>query len=493
MDVTKNYIAIDLGASSGRLILGSVKDNKIFLEELHRFENGPIENNGSLQWDFAKLTAEIEEGLKKAVKRAGKIESISVDSWGVDFGLLDNKGNLLENPYHYRDKRTDTMMDEVFSIVPKRQVYEITGIQFLQFNSIYQLMALKLQRPQLLEKTDKILFMADLVANHLCGEIFSEYTLASTSQLLDMKKSVWSDELFKKLSLPLNIMPKVIQPGSVVGKLKKQLAKKIGSEQIPIVATGSHDTACAVASVPAVNGNNWAYLSSGTWSLAGIEIPKPLINENTYKYQFTNEGGAYSTIRLLKNIMGLWLIQECRRNWNQQGEKLSFATLAAMAEKSPAFKAVINPNDTRFLSPCDMPTVINDYLAEKGFDRTNDKGRLIRIIIESLAFYYRRVLDILEDITGKKIDVLHLVGGGIQNELLCQFTANSIGRKVVAGPVEATAMGNIMIQAIAAGQIKNISEGRKIIGNSVDLKVYQPIEHEVWNKKYQQVKNIFDI
>jgi sugar (pentulose or hexulose) kinase len=290
MDVTKNYIAIDLGASSGRLILGSVKDNKIFLEELHRFENGPIENNGSLQWDFAKLTAEIEEGLKKAVKRAGKIESISVDSWGVDFGLLDNKGNLLENPYHYRDKRTDTMMDEVFSIVPKRQVYEITGIQFLQFNSIYQLMALKLQRPQLLEKTDKILFMADLVANHLCGEIFSEYTLASTSQLLDMEKSVWSDELFKKLSLPLNIMPKVIQPGSVVGKLKKQLAKKIGSEQIPIVATGSHDTACAVASVPAVNGNNWAYLSSGTWSLAGIEIPKPLINENTYKYQFTNEG-----------------------------------------------------------------------------------------------------------------------------------------------------------------------------------------------------------
>ncbi|MCE5341766.1 MAG: rhamnulokinase [Planctomycetaceae bacterium] len=492
MDGAKNYIAIDLGASSGRVILGCVRDGKILLEEMHRFENGPIEHGDSIRWDFAKLFGEIETGLANAAKHVGKIESISVDSWGVDFGLIDSKGVLFENPYHYRDKRTDTMMDKVFSIVPREKVYEITGIQFMPFNSIYQLEALKLQQPDSLKKTDKIILMADLVSYYLCGEIFSEYTLASTSQLLDMNTGKWSDELFSKLSLPVNIMPKIVQSGSVVGKLKKQIADKLGCAQIPVVATGSHDTASAVASVPAT-GDNWAYLSSGTWSLMGVEISKPLINESTYKYQFTNEGGVYNTIRLLKNIMGLWLIQECRRNWNQQGEKLFFADMAEMAKSARPFMAVINPNDSRFLAPCDMPAVINEYLVEKGYKKINDKGQMIRVIIESLVFYYRRVLDILEEITGKKIDVLHLVGGGIQNELLCQFTANSIGRKVIAGPVEATAMGNIMVQAITAGQIKNIAEGRKVVAKSFELKIYQPAEHETWDKKYQQIKNVLEI
>jgi len=492
MDGVKNYIAIDLGASSGRVILGRVRAGEILLEEMHRFENGPIQCGDSIRWDFAKLFGEIEAGLAKTAKHVGKIESISVDSWGVDFGLIDSKGKLFENPYHYRDKRTDTMMDEVFSIVPRKKVYDITGIQFMPFNSIYQLRALKLQQPASLKNTDKIIFMADLVSYYLCGEIFSEYTLASTSQLVDMNTGKWSDELFSKLSLPMNVMPKIVQPGSVVGKLKKQIADKIGCAQISIVATGSHDTASAVASVPA-QGNNWAYLSSGTWSLMGVEIAKPLINDATYKYQFTNEGGVYNTIRLLKNIMGLWLIQECRRNWVQQGEKLQFAAIAEMAKNAKPFAAVINPNDSRFLAPCDMPAMINGYLAEKGYKKINDKGQLIRVILESLAFYYRRVFEILEEITGKKIDVLHLVGGGIQNELLCQFTANSIGRKVVAGPVEATAMGNIMVQAIAAGQIANISEGRKAVAKSFELKTYQPADTQAWNEKYQQIKNILEI
>jgi rhamnulokinase len=309
---------------------------------------------------------------------------------------------------------------------------------------------------------------------------------------MDMHTGRWSDELFNKLSLPINVMPKVVQPGSVVGRLKKEIANKMGCGQISIVATGSHDTASAVASVPAT-GNNWAYLSSGTWSLMGVEIPKPLINDATYKYQFTNEGGVYNTIRLLKNIMGLWLIQECRRNWNQQGPKLQFAALTEMAKKARPFEAVINPNDLRFLAPCDMPEMINGYLVEKGGSQISDKGQMVRVIIESLAFYYRRVLEILEEITGKKIDVLHIVGGGIQNELLCQFTANSIGRKVIAGPIEATAMGNIMIQAITAGQMQNISEGRKAVAKSFELKTYQPADTETWNKKYQQAKNILEI
>jgi len=492
MDGAKNYIAIDLGASSGRVILGRVRAGEITLEEMHRFENGPLECGDSIRWDFAKLFGEIETGLAQAAKHVGKIESISVDSWGVDFGLIDSKGKLFENPYHYRDKRTDTMMDEVFAIMPRKKVYDITGIQFMPFNSIYQLKALKSQKPDSLKNTDKIILMADLVSYHLCGEIFSEYTLASTSQLVDMNAGKWSAELFEKLSLPINIMPRIVQPGSIVGKLKKQIADKIGCGQIPIVATGSHDTASAVASVPAA-GNNWAYLSSGTWSLMGVEIAKPLINDATYKYQFTNEGGVYNTIRLLKNIMGLWLIQECRRNWIQQGEKLQFAAIAEMAKNAKPFAAVINPNDSRFLAPCDMPAMINKYLVEKGGKEMNDKGQLIRVILESLAFYYRRVLEILEEITGKKIDVLHLVGGGIQNELLCQFTANSIGKKVIAGPVEATAMGNIMVQAIAAGQIANISEGRKAVGKSFELKTYQPAEYEAWDKKYQQIKNILEI
>jgi rhamnulokinase len=492
MDEAKNYIAVDLGASSGRVILGRVRNGEITLEEMHRFENGPIQCGDSIRWDFAKLFGEIETGLTKAAKHIGKIESISVDSWGVDFGLIDSRGKLFENPYHYRDKRTDTMMDEVFSIVPRKKVYDITGIQFMPFNSIYQLRALKLQQPASLKNTNKIILMADLVSYHLCGDIFSEYTLASTSQLVDMNAGKWSAELFEKLSLPMDVMPKIVQPGSVVGKLKKQIADKIGCAQIPIVATGSHDTASAVASVPA-EGDNWAYLSSGTWSLMGVEIAKPLINDATYKYQFTNEGGVYNTIRLLKNIMGLWLIQECRRNWNQQGEKMHFAELAEMAKNAKPFAAVINPNDSRFLAPCDMPAMINKYLVEKGGKEINDKGQLIRVIFESLAFYYRRVLEILEEITGKKIDVLHLVGGGIQNELLCQFTANSIGRKVVAGPVEATAMGNIMVQAIAAGQIANISEGRKAVAKSFELKTYQPADTQAWNKKYQEIKNILEI
>jgi rhamnulokinase len=494
MSEAKYYIAVDLGASSGRVIIGSADGEKIFLEEVHRFENGPIENEGSLQWDFAKIFREVETGLAKAVKRTGgKIESIGVDSWGVDFGLLDSKGHLLENPYHYRDKRTDTMMDSVFSSVPRENVYDITGIQFMQFNTIYQLQALKLKRPEILKKTNKLVFMADLVSYFLCDALFGEYTLASTSQLMDMKKGIWSQELFNALSLPMNIMPPIVKPGTIVGRVKKQIAEKIRSTAIPIVAVGSHDTASAVASVPAQTGSKWAYLSSGTWSLMGIEIPETLINDDTYKYQFTNEGGINNTIRLLKNIMGLWLIQECRRVWNKQGSKFSFSDLTMMAQKAKPFVAVIDPNDSRFLSQCDMPSVINEYLVEHGYAKINDPGQMIRVIVESLAFYYRRALEILENITDSKIEVLHLVGGGIQNEMLNQFTADSIGRKVIAGPVEATAMGNIVVQAITSGQIEDIAHGRRVIENSIPLKIYQPAEHKIWNEKYQQIKSIFGL
>ena len=490
MGEKKKYIAVDLGASSGRVILGSVNDDKIALEEIHRFENGPIEENGSLFWDFAKLFGEISTGIAKAVKQAdGKVESIGVDSWGVDFGLIGSDGKLLENPYHYRDKRTDGMMEQAFAIAGRRTVYDSTGIQFMQLNTIYQLFALKSQKPEILKKTHKLIFMADLVSYYLCGEMFGEYTLASTSQLMNMKTGKWAENLFDKLSLPIDVMPKVVAPGTVVGKLKKDVAAKFGCGQIPVVAVGSHDTACAVASVPAEE-KNWAYLSSGTWSLMGVESPNAVINDSTFKYEFTNEGGICGTIRLLKNIMGLWLVQECRRVWKEQGSKLSFAELTTMAENAKPFAAVINPNDSRFLSPCDMPAVINGYLKESRQAEITDKGQLIRVVLESLGFYYRRTIEIIEEITKRQIDVLHLVGGGIQNELLCQFTADATGKKVVAGPVEATAMGNIMIQAMAAGQIKSVKAGRALVAKSFDLKIYQPANYKVWDEKYKKTENL---
>ena len=485
------YIAVDLGASSGRVMLGCFDSGKISLEEIHRFENGPVEENGSLRWDFQKLFGDIKTGIKKAVQKSdGKVESIGVDSWGVDFGLIDSAGNLLENPHHYRDSRTNGMMEKAFELMPKKAIYDATGIQFMQLNTIFQLLSLQLNRPELLQKADKLIFMADLVSYHLCGEVFAEYSLASTSQLMDMKTGQWSKDIFDKLSLPMDIIPKVVAPGTMVGKLKTDITEELGCQPIPIIAIGSHDTASAVAAVPAKAGN-WAYLSSGTWNLIGSESPEAIINDKTFEYEFTNEGGIENTIRLLKNIMGLWLIQECRRVWNAKGDNLSFSNMVELAEYAEPFVGLINPNDSRFLGPCDMPAKINEYLTETGQKPINDKGQIIRTVLESLAFNYRWVLERLEDIIGQTIDVLHIVGGGIQNELLCQFAANAVNRKVLTGPIEATAMGNIMMQAIATGQIESVSQGRDIIKSSIELKQYLPSESDLWSTEYQKAKGFF--
>lgn len=488
----KNYIAVDLGASSGRVILGTLKDDKISLQEAHRFENGPVEENGALHWDFESLFGNIKSGIKKAIAISNNdISGIGVDTWGVDYGLLDKQGKLIENPYNYRDSRTDGMMDKVFDIVGKRRVYDITGIQFMQLNTLYQLYETSLNRKDLLGNTDKLIFMADLVGYHLCGQKFGEYTLASTSQLMDMKTGKWSKELFDKLNLPMEVMPDVIKPATIVGKLTDQLCKELNSKPINVIAVGSHDTACAVASVPVKTDGKWAYLSSGTWSLMGIEVSNAIINDLTYKYAFTNEGGVNDTIRLLKNIMGLWLIQQCRATWKSQGLDISYSQMTEMSENAAPFFGVINPNDSRFLAPCDMPAKVNEYLKETGQKTTDNKGQILRIIQESLAYCYRWVLDKLEEIGGEKIDTLHIVGGGIQNELLCQFTADAIGRTVLAGPVEATACGNILLQAIADGQVKSITEARKIISNSFETKRYIPKDVELWNEQYKKFENIF--
>ena len=493
MTPTKQYIAVDLGAESGRIMLSEVSGQKLSLKEIYRFSNSPVEQNNSLRWDFEMLFSEIKAGLVKAINSSDvPICGIGVDSWGVDFGLVDEEDKLIENPYHYRDSRTDGMMDRVFELMPKRAVYESTGIQFMQINTMYQLLAMKLSNSKSLEDAQKLIFMADLVSFHLCGRAYAEYTLASTSQLLDMKQGCWSREVFEKLSLPIEIMPEVITAGTIAGKLKGAIASELGCAAIDVIAIGSHDTASAVAAVPTQKGDNWAFLSSGTWSLMGVEVPEAIINNDTFNYQFTNEGGVKGTIRLLKNIMGLWLVQESRRQWQRQGEDLSYSELADLAQGAQPFVACINPNHSEFLSPGDMPGRINKYLADRGQPVISDKGQMIRVILESLAFNYRWVLEKIEEITGKDIDVLHIIGGGIQNELLCQFTADSIGRKVIAGPIEATASGNIVMQAVATGQIKSVQQAREIVKNSFELTEYIPSQTPLWNKEYGKIKKIFD-
>ena len=485
----KCYIAVDLGAESGRVMLAVVSDERLALEEIHRFGNGPVELDGTLRWDFERLMSEIKTGIGRAVKQAsGEVCGIGVDSWGVDFGLLDETGRLIEKPYHYRDSRTNQMMEKAFELMDKRQIYEHTGLQFMQFNTVYQLLAMRLADSPALAKAKSIIFIADLVSYFLCGRAFAEYTLASTSQLMDMRTGQWSKEVFEKLGLAMDIMPPIVQPGTVVGKLTEDVAGEIGCERLDVIAVGSHDTASAVAAVPADEDTKWAYLSSGTWSLIGVEVPGAVINDKTYEVPFTNEGGVENTIRLLKNIMGLWLVQECRRQWQTDGEDLSYPELTAMAEKAEPFAVSIDVDQDSFIAPGEMPKRINEYLEQTGQQRTTDKGQIVRAVLEGLALKYRAILDKLEDVTGTTIECLHIVGGGTQNELLNQFAANATGKKVITGPVEATAIGNIVMQARAAGQITGLAQARKIIRNSIEMKEYQPKDTALWQQQYDKRK-----
>ena len=491
MEERKQYIGVDLGAASGRVMLGSVSAEKLELEEIYRFGNGPLEADGSLRWDLPKLFADVKEGIRRAIKQSdGEISGIGVDSWGVDFGLLGEDGELIENPYHYRDSRTDEMMERAFGLMSKRDIYENTGLQFMQFNTIYQLLATRLMAPDVLARAKRLLFMGDLVSYHLCDRAFAEYTLASTSQLMDMRTGRWSQEIFEKLALPMGIMPEVVGPGTIVGRLSEQICEEFGCPAISVIAAASHDTACAVAAAPAesTEDSRWAYLSSGTWSLMGIEADKAIITDKSFEHAFTNEGGVGNTIRLLKNIAGLWLLQECRRQWRAEGVDLDYEELAAMAEKAAPFCGFVDPDHNDFMAPGDMPEKINRYLEQTGQSRLGDKGQMSRVILESLALKYRHVMEAMLEITGESIDVLHIVGGGIRNELLCRFAANATGKKVITGPVEATATGNILVQAMACGQIKSPAQGREIVRNSFEMKVYEPQQRQVWSNEYEKMK-----
>lgn len=478
----KKIIAIDLGAESGRCMVGILKEEKIELHEVHRFTTYSIKYEGGFFWDILAIYQEIIDGLKKAQKSFGSnFESIGVDTWGVDYVLLDQDNRLLGYPYHYRDNRTDNIMEKAFSTVPKEEIYKRTGIQFMQINTLYQLLSEKNRKTNLLDVADKLLFIPDFINFLLSGKKIAEYTIASTSSLIDPVKRDWAWDLIDSFGFPRRIFPLVIKPGTILGPILPSIVQSTQlNESVSIVASTCHDTASAVAAVPALT-DNWAYLSSGTWSLMGVELEQPILNNEALKNNFTNEGGYNDTIRFLKNIIGLWPIQECKRYWmEKENINLNYTELTLRAFEYGPSKAWVDLSDSRFLKAGNMPEKIISYLKETDQQGNfNDVGFIIRVIIESLSYCYRDTLKKIETIIGKKVRRLHIVGGGIKNELLTQLTADATGCEVIAGPIEGAVLGNIGVQAISKGIVKNLLEWRKIISNSFDLKVYSPK-----NRKY---------
>jgi len=486
MKKTLNLLGFDFGASSGRAMLGKFDGNVLTLEEIHRFSNDPVDLNGHFHWDTLRLFWEIKQGLLKYANGGyGDLAGMGIDTWGCDYGLIGPSGELLGIPYNYRDDRTDGMMEEAFKKVSKEKIFETTGIAFLKFNTLFQLLAAKLSGSPALEHAETLLFMPDLFAYFLTGEKATEYTDASTGQILDAKTRKWAFDLIRALGIPEKIFTDIQEPGTVRGKIKASIAQELGIGEIPVIAVASHDTASAVAAVPAME-EDYAYLSSGTWSLMGVETKTPIINKNMLEWNYTNEGGVEGTYRVLKNIMGLWIVQECKREWDRRGEVYGFGELVDMAKTSEPFQSLIDPDNDVFYSPGQMPEKVQKFCAETGQKVPQTKGEIMRCVYESLALKYRWSMEKLDEITGKRLKVLHIVGGGTQNKLLNQFTANAINRPVICGPIEATAIGNVMVQAMALGEVKNLAEIRQVVRNSFPTEEYMPQDVEQWNEAYEK-------
>jgi len=464
-------LAVDFGASSGRLMLSKFDGEKMELEEIYRFPNEPVRIGSRFYWDFPRLFHELKNGLKKAAEKGIKISGIGIDTWGVDYGLLDKNGDLLSNPVHYRDSRTDNILDSIAETVPLEEIYRVTGIQFLQLNTLCQVYADLKIRPDILKKADALLFMPDLFNFYLTGEKYNEYTIASTSQMLDVFKKSWAVGMLERMSLPASILQEIIMPGNIIGHLTEDIQAEVGLPDVPVMAVGSHDTASAVAATP-LEGENCAFLSSGTWSLLGVESGEPIVNEDSLKDNFTNEGGLEGRIRFLKNINGLWMIQQLRKHWQEQGIDVGFGEISKAAAAVEKDSFIIDPNDKSFIAPLNMASAVQQYCKNEGQGEPKEIGEIARAVYNGLAREYKARISDLEEITGRTIDVINMVGGGIQDEFLCQHTANITGKTVLAGPIEATALGNIMAQLIALGEIKDLTQGREIVKNSITQKKY---------------------
>ncbi len=468
----KRVLAFDFGASSGRAMIGTVEGGKLDLKEIHRFSNDPVYVNGTLYWDVLRLFFEIKQGITKALADGG-FDSVGIDTWGVDFGLIDADGRLLENPVHYRDARTADVVDEVLKIADREELYSATGIQLMRINTLFQLYHLATRRPELLARADKLLFMPDLFAYFLTGVKRAEFTIASTSQILDAEKGEFALPLLQKLGIPTRLLPEIIDPGSVYGNLSPEICEELGCKSVPVVAVCTHDTASAVAAVPTQE-KSFCYLSSGTWSLLGTERKKPMLSDEAMRLNVTNEGGFGRTVRLLKNIMGLWLIQESRRQWRREGSEVSFAEIEAQALGASGKASFIDPDDASFELPGNLPGRIKDYCIRTSQRVPESVGEVAMTIYRSLAMKYRCVLESIEKLTGEKYPRIHIVGGGGKDRLLSQLTADVTGKEVLTGPTEATALGNVGVQLIALGAFSGVSEMRAAIEKGEDLRAYSP-------------------
>ena len=484
MEKQNYFFAVDLGATSGRTIVATIENEKIQLEELTRFDNNLIQTGGHFYWDIYALYFEIIKGLKLAAQRQLNICSIGIDTWGVDFVCVGKDGALLRNPLAYRDPHTFGMMEDYFEhVIDKKKVYDITGIQFMNFNSLFQLYAMRKNNDSALANAEKILFVPDALGYMLTGKMVCEYTIASTSQILDPKTKELSPELLESVGLTPAHFGEMTNPATVIGQLTAEVQQLTGLGALPVVAVAGHDTGSAVAAVPARD-EHFAYLSSGTWSLMGIEAKDAIINELSYERNFTNEGGIEGTTRFLKNICGMWIYERCRKEWTDAPK--SHTELQAEAMRQPAFQCFINPDDKAFANPPSMVDAIQNYCRETGQKVPEGYAEICRCIFESLAMRYRQVFDYLKEMASFPIEVLHIIGGGSLNNYLNQFTSNSLGVKVLAGPQEGTALGNIMLQAKASGEVKDIWEMRRIIANSLELKEFLPQDKQLWDEAYER-------
>lgn len=486
-----HLLAIDLGAESGRAVAGILEKKRIFLEEVHRFPTGMIQLDGHFYWNIFRFYEEIIRGISICKnKEQIKPESIAIDSWGVDFGLLGEDGNILRNPYAYRDPQAAKGKENFLTrIMSPRQIYDLTGIAIQPFNSLFHLHALKMNDDFVINHAKKLLFIPDILNYFLTGKQITEFSFATTSQLYNPMEGKWEQKIFDNLGLDISMMNDLINPGQKIGMLKKEVARLAVVDPFPVIAACSHDTGSAIVAVPA-EGEDWAYISSGTWSLMGIETHQPIINRSTFENNFTNEGGAEGTFRFLKNIMGLWLLQECRRSWSKTGYQVSYSDLVETAKNARAFKTYIDPDHTGFYNPVDMPAEIDKYCNTTMQESPETVGEYVRTILEGLAFKYRFVLDELREINVKKINRIHIIGGGSKNRLLCQYTANVTGLKVITGPAEGTAAGNILMQAKALGYLESLSDIREVVKNSFNFETFKPENTELWNNAYMKWKEV---
>jgi len=491
MKETANFLAIDLGASSGRVLLGRWDGVRLNVQELHRFTNGPVEVLGHQHWDVLRLWREIKKGLATyAGQFDAPLAGLGVDTWGVDFALLDSAGHLLGNPHHYRDPRTDGMMDLVFQRVPRHQIFEQTGIQFIRLNTLYQLFSMVVTKDPQLEMAETLLMLPDFFHYWLTGRKATEFTIATTSQMFHSRERRWATDLLAQLGIPTHFLPSVVPSGTILGELRPELMTEVGLRQpVLVIAPGSHDTASAVAAIPGLDPRS-AYVSSGTWSLMGVEIPEPIINNQVLALNFTNEGGVANTTRLLKNLTGLWLLQESRRQWQREGDSYTWDQLLALAEHAEPFRSLVDPDSLDFLSPSDMPSTIRAYCRRTNQLEPTSVGAMVRCCLESLALKYRWVLEALETLTDRQLETIRIVGGGSQNHLLSQFTADACRRLVVTGPVEATALGNVLLQAIATGYLPDISAGRQAIADSHGQQSFEPGPSAAWEAAFARFSEL---